>query len=147
MEREYRYMVFKLKDIRAALTREERAFLKHLAGKVHDYRLGEGKQTLECVVVESDWPEYGPTWAAIEERMDDEKNPDVTERPLDGLVGRAEALLAIIESDFGQSSRSVRIEAIVCELQAMKQPVLWEMVAEAAKNLKTPIYRKRKGRG
>ena len=70
--------------------------------------------------------------------MNDEKNPDVTERPLDGLVARAEALLALIESDFGQSSRGVRIGAIVCELQAMKQTVLWEMVAESAKNLKTP---------
>ena len=70
--------------------------------------------------------------------MNDEKNPAVTERPLDELVGRAEALLNLIESDFGQSSRSVRIEAIVCELRAMKQMVLWEMVAESAKNLKTP---------
>ena len=65
------------------------------------------------------------------------KSADVAGR-LDVLVGRAEALLDLIESDFGQSSRGVRIEAIVCELRAMKQTVLWEMVAEAAKNLKAP---------
>jgi len=74
VEREYRYMVFKLKDVRAALSRDERALLKHLAGKVHDYRLGEGKAPLECVVVESDWPEYEPTWQAIEQRMDETPN-------------------------------------------------------------------------
>lgn len=28
-----------------------------------------GKAPLECVVVESDWPEYEPTWEAIEARM------------------------------------------------------------------------------
>lgn len=71
MIREYRYMVFKLKDIKAALTQDERGILKHLAGKVHDYRLGEGKAPLECVVVESDWPEYEPTWNAIEKRVED----------------------------------------------------------------------------
>lgn len=70
MIREYRYMVFKLKDIKAALTQDERGILKHLMGKVHDYRLGEGKAPLECVVVESDWPEYEPTWNAIEKRVD-----------------------------------------------------------------------------
>lgn len=74
MIREYRYMVFKLKDIQFSLTREERGFLKHLAGKVHDYRLGEGKAPLECVVVESDWPEYESTWKAIEKRMDETPN-------------------------------------------------------------------------
>jgi len=60
--------------------------------------------------------------------MNDEKDPDVTERPLDELVERAKALLDLIESDFGQSSQGVRIEAIVCELQAMEQTVLWEVV-------------------
>lgn len=74
MQREYRYMVFKMKDVRSALTREERAFLRDLMGKVHDYRIGEGKRVLECVVVESDWPEYEPTWAAIEKRMDEAPN-------------------------------------------------------------------------
>ena len=79
MQREYRYMVFKMKDVRAALTRDERALLKDLIGKVHDYRIGEGKRVLECVVVESDWPEYEPTWAAIEKRMDGTPNA-----PLEG---------------------------------------------------------------
>lgn len=70
MIRECRYLVFKLKDAQAALTQDERGLLNHLAGKVDDYRLGEGKRPLVCAVVESDWPEYEPTWQAIEQRVD-----------------------------------------------------------------------------
>lgn len=69
MIREYRYMVFKLKDIKAALTQDERDILERLLDDVYAYRVGEGKAPLECVVVESDWPEYEPTWKAIEERV------------------------------------------------------------------------------
>ena len=72
MIRENRYLVFKRKDIFAALTDDERGLLNHLAGKVHDYRLGIGKKPLECVVVESDWPEYEATWNAIEDRVEGE---------------------------------------------------------------------------
>lgn len=71
--REYRYFVIKRKDAKEALSRDERGLLNHLLGKVHDYRLGLGKKPLECVVVESDWPEYEPTWKAIEERMEQER--------------------------------------------------------------------------
>ncbi len=70
--------------------------------------------------------------------MSEEKettNPTDVAGRLDGLVGRAEALLDLIESDFGQSSRSVRIEAIVCELQNARSMAHWEAVARAAKEL------------
>ncbi len=71
--REYRYMVFKLTDIKFALTRDERDLLEHLMGKAHGYRRDCGKRPFECIVVESDWPEYEPTWEAIEKRMMEEK--------------------------------------------------------------------------
>ena len=74
MEREKRYLVFKYTDACAALSFTERGQLADLADRVHAYRSSVGKAPLECVVVESDWPEYEPTWAAIEKRVDETPN-------------------------------------------------------------------------
>lgn len=70
MEREYRYVVIKVRDARAALTEDEGRTLDRLADKVTAYRYDQGKGRLVCVVVESDWPEYEPTWQAIERRVE-----------------------------------------------------------------------------
>lgn len=47
----------------------EKEVLLSLAKKVAKGRADDIKIPLECVVVEQDWPEYEPTWMAIEERM------------------------------------------------------------------------------
>ncbi len=48
----------------------EQHILGLLARKVADYREQDmEKQPLACVVVESDWPEYEPTWEAIKKRV------------------------------------------------------------------------------
>lgn len=70
MFRENRYIVCKKKDVQAALSRDESAALNRLLQKVDRYRLNNGKVPLVCVVVEWDWPEYEPTWQAIERRVD-----------------------------------------------------------------------------
>lgn len=70
MQREERYIVFKVKDIKKYLpvkTQNELAFLEL---DVNDARNADGKPTLQCVIVEHDWPEYEPTWQAIEKRVD-----------------------------------------------------------------------------
>ena len=67
-KRENRYLVLKRKDLKACLTATEISILDAIAAKVDDYRT-VCKAPFECVVVESDWPEYEPTWAAIEKRM------------------------------------------------------------------------------
>lgn len=72
MNREHRYLVFKLSDTNATLTRQEMNLLERLAEKVRDHRAHNGKRPFECVVVESDWPEYERTWNAIEARVDAE---------------------------------------------------------------------------
>jgi hypothetical protein len=41
----------------------------YIADKLDAIRKAKGKQPLECMVVEADWPEYEPTYKAIEERM------------------------------------------------------------------------------
>lgn len=66
--REDRYIVFKISDVVEHLITTEAL---HLARLYEIQRVGRkeaGKSELECVVVEADWPEYGPTWLAIEAR-------------------------------------------------------------------------------
>lgn len=60
-KREERYIVIKLKDLS-----DIPDHLRHEI--VNAIKAAEFPQR-ECVVVESDWPEYEPTWAAIERRV------------------------------------------------------------------------------
>lgn len=66
-QRECRYGVIKFSDANAALTEGEREQLAALMTKVAGHRIEQGKAPLECVVVESDWPIYDATWAAVEQ--------------------------------------------------------------------------------
>ncbi len=71
--REPRYIVLKMKDIKEArLMVEELEWLAEICKAITIHRRSRGKQVLECVVVESDWPEYEPTWLAIEKRFTEE---------------------------------------------------------------------------
>ena len=67
--REERYAVLKHTDVHEALTLEEIDMLLHIEAKIDACRFRAGKPPLKCVVVESDWPEYEPTWNAIEQRV------------------------------------------------------------------------------
>ena len=74
MKRDFeRYAVVKMLDARACLSSEELAILSILFNKVESYRDSIGKSLMKCVVVEQDWPEYEPTWQAIEKRVDSEQ--------------------------------------------------------------------------
>jgi hypothetical protein len=69
-KREIRYVVLKATDLQAVgLTEAELDSLKAVCAKVDKHRRDAGMPDLECVVVEKDWPEYEPTWQAIERRM------------------------------------------------------------------------------
>lgn len=70
MKREERYIVLKLTDVSAALTDVDAKALKAICDKVTEHRIRRGAAMMDCVVVEHDWPEYEPTWAAIERRVD-----------------------------------------------------------------------------
>ena len=65
-EREERYLVFKLKDIKNVLNKTEYDILYLLADKMNRLR-----PIKDCVVVEDDWPEYELVWDMIEERMNE----------------------------------------------------------------------------
>ena len=60
--REIRYVVVKLSRI----TNEQLAAL-------HECVMDNGIPTVECVVVESDWPEYEPVWKMINDRVSGEQ--------------------------------------------------------------------------
>ena len=64
--REDRYIVFKMSDLGNSLKGDE---IRRLAREYAEQRRLKGKKPLECVVVEKDWPEYEPTWKAIEARV------------------------------------------------------------------------------
>ena len=66
---EERYIVFKLSDVEEHFTPGEKQQLARLVEVQRVGREEAGKAPLKCVVVESDWPEYEPTWKAIEARM------------------------------------------------------------------------------
>jgi hypothetical protein len=65
-KREKRYLVFKKSD----LTEEQLSILTEWCKTVQAQRLHKGKDVLESLVVESDWPEFEPTWDAIQLRME-----------------------------------------------------------------------------
>lgn len=69
MKREINYAVIKYSDI-GSLPPEDHQTLIDLLTKVAQSRVAAGKPPLECVVVEKDWPEYYPTWKAIEDRLE-----------------------------------------------------------------------------
>lgn len=75
MQREDRYIVIKKSDIESAiqsedLTKQEAWNLKIIARFVGHSRERRGKKPLQCVVVESDWPEYELVWNMIAARVD-----------------------------------------------------------------------------
>ena len=69
-KKEQRYIVIKVKDLDAAkLSPREKTDLYDILFKINIARKVSGKDPLNCVVVESDWPEYENTWKSIEERV------------------------------------------------------------------------------
>lgn len=74
MNRENRYIVLKVVDVDKSLTSTETDILSILLSKVSKHRFMSGKELLQCVVVEHDWPEYEPTWKMISERVDNDNS-------------------------------------------------------------------------
>ena len=69
-KKEQRYIVIKVKDLDAAkLSPREKTDLNDILFKINIARKVSGKDPLNCVVVESDWPEFEMVWAAIEKRV------------------------------------------------------------------------------
>lgn len=68
--RENRYIVIKKRDVDNSLTFLEKQILHMICNKIDNYRINiMGKDVLQCVVVEKDWPEYEKVWDMIEDRV------------------------------------------------------------------------------
>ena len=68
-KREERYIVFKLSDVERYLTDADRAHLAMMKNEIDAGRDCANKPPFKGLIVESDWPEYEPTWKAIEARV------------------------------------------------------------------------------
>jgi len=90
-KREKRYIVLKMTDLfSAGLTESEVMSFHRVCDKVEESRNSHNKEPLECVVVESDWPEYEPTWAALEKRMTEREPGAVVSETPDGASNEAQ---------------------------------------------------------
>lgn len=69
-KREDRYLVIKRTDIEEYLGDEDKALLSKVENLIGGWRHIRNKNPFACVVVEQDWPEYEPTWEAIEKRVE-----------------------------------------------------------------------------
>ena len=67
--REERYIVFKLSDVERYLTDADRSHLAMMKNEIDAGRDCANKPPFKGLIVESDWPEYEPTWKAIEARV------------------------------------------------------------------------------
>lgn len=67
-QREDRYLVLKQKDI-LHLSAAHMQQLQDVCTQINVIRADRGKGGIECVVVESDWPEYQHIWALLEARV------------------------------------------------------------------------------
>ena len=70
MKRENRYLVFKNSDVKRYLTPEAQIELSQIARTITGARKGQRRGELQCVVVESDWPEYDHVWELIRMRVE-----------------------------------------------------------------------------
>ncbi|WP_095059283.1 hypothetical protein [Pseudomonas sp. Irchel s3f7] len=94
-EREERYIVLKLNR----LAKDEAEYLRDC----------QSKAMVECVVVESDWPEYHLVWAMIEHRMAGKSVPDFN------LWRRADELQQRL------NAADQRIDELLAEIATVRQ--------------------------
>ncbi len=73
-KKELRYYVIKVSDA-AVLDEGSKRDLTSILRALHNSRICRGKpNAIDCVVVESDWPEYDIVWAMIQSRVEGRPN-------------------------------------------------------------------------
>lgn len=69
-KREHRYVVLKVSEIEKYLDVVQKDKLIAICNEIDDHRAIDNKGTIECVVVEHDWPMYEQTWTAIQKHVE-----------------------------------------------------------------------------
>lgn len=82
-QREDRYIVVKRSDLAKVPVAYRSALVDPL------FHLQAHLPQRECLVIESDWPEYEPTWAAIKARVTGQPAPQPHPEPIAWMVGTA----------------------------------------------------------
>ena len=121
-KREPRYLVFKIKDMQKYLPFDMAllTMLNVIGDEIATGRKADGKAPFNALVVEQDWPEFEPTWAAIEKRMTPDYQCPICDAP-DFVRDFHEAvkavdLLAMINTTYEDSTATEREAcAKVCE--------------------------------
>ena len=137
-KREERYLVFKLSDVEEHFTPGERQQLARLAEVQREGRSEGGKPLLECVVVESDWPEYEPTWQAIEARVTGaQPTPSISPAANPSAIHELLDSLSAAESDALEQARlngigAERELALMAKLEVAEKEVEIERMRLAA---------------
>lgn len=85
-QREDRYIVIKRSDLKKVPV----AYRSHLADPM--FSLLSHLPHRECLVIESDWPEYEPTWAAIQARVTGQSAEQSPGKPVGEVVAFGEGL-------------------------------------------------------
>ncbi len=128
-KREERYYVIKLSDFHRLNLGQQRA----IEGVLKDLtylRERAGKQSLECLVIESDWPEYEPAWKMIEDRM--------TGRPTnEGQDGLTDSIVDRIIEDAGIPHRGEYSYALA---QAIARHLSSNQATPAGEGVELPIF-------
>lgn len=77
MNRENRYWVLKVCDVENYFTDSRRDVVIQILKDITAMRIQDGRDPLNCVVIEEDWPEYEPTWELLSKRMAGEFENDI----------------------------------------------------------------------
>ncbi len=88
LQREDRYIVIKRSDLERISAQHRFEFWK-ASRVVHERMFAAGAPARRFLVIESDWPEYEPTWAAIERRVTGSPAPQPHPEPIVWMVGTA----------------------------------------------------------
>lgn len=109
-KRELRYMVMKWKDVDVYLSPEESETLLALSSKICKSRQTDGKIPFNAVVVEQDWPEFEPTWAAIEARMTGKPSPIAALERLEIMIRRETVSTQGVAAIAAERKRQMEVE-------------------------------------
>ena len=105
LQREDRYIVIKRSDLERISAQHRFEFSK-ASRVVHERMFAAGAPARRFLVIESDWPEYEPTWAAIERRVNGSPAPQPHPEPIAWMVDTAE--VERLRSMFDQTDADLR---------------------------------------
>ena len=127
MKIENRYLVLKKADIEKYISLETQILLGQVAQAIEHHRHDEGRSPLECIVVESDWPEYKPTLSALETRVDAEAAKEIDNKHYcnDGYWWELTRTPSSVFIEIGKNNQILEHECFLSDSSAYKQKNKW----------------------